>query len=207
MKIKEALMDLKKHGLRTAVSLGWYYIWGHIFEALFYEKRYYRGKWFKSKHCNIGAPGWKWICKSLKGRKYNPGVPWPCSEFVRVGKYQNIHFDPDDINNFMGFGIYFQTMEDGHIYIGHGTYIAANVGIITTNHNLMDPDQHIASRDIHLGEKCWIGMNSVILPGVTLGNHTVVGAGAVVTKSFPRGYCVIGGNPARIIKQFEIKNG
>nr|WP_283244199.1 DapH/DapD/GlmU-related protein [Luoshenia tenuis] len=57
-----------------------------------------------------------------------------------------------------------------------------------------------------LGEKCWIGMNSVVLPGVTLGPHTVVGAGAVVTKSFPEGYCVIAGNPARMIRKLDINH-
>ena len=46
-------------------------------------------------------------------------------------------------------------------------------------------------------------MNSVILPGVTLGNHTIVGAGSVVTKSFDEGYCIIAGNPARIVKRFN----
>ena len=46
-------------------------------------------------------------------------------------------------------------------------------------------------------------MNSIILPGVILGDNTVVAAGAVVTKSFPQGYIVIGGNPAKIIKVIE----
>ncbi len=45
-------------------------------------------------------------------------------------------------------------------------------------------------------------MNSVILPGVQLGDYTVVGAGTVVTKSFPKGRCVIAGNPAKVIKEF-----
>lgn len=46
-------------------------------------------------------------------------------------------------------------------------------------------------------------MNSVVLPGCHLGPYTIVGAGAVVTKSFPEGHCVIVGNPARIIRHLE----
>ena len=60
------------------------------------------------------------------------------------------------------------------------------------------------ARDVIIGEKCWIGMNCVVLPGVTLGDHTIVGAGAVVTKSFKDGYCVIAGNPAKKIKDIEV---
>ena len=48
-------------------------------------------------------------------------------------------------------------------------------------------------------------MNAMIMPGVELGPHTVVGAGAVVTKSFPEGHCVIAGNPAKLIKKIEEK--
>lgn len=44
-------------------------------------------------------------------------------------------------------------------------------------------------------------MNAVILPGVKLGDHTVVGAGSVVTKSFEEGYCVVAGNPGRQIRR------
>ena len=50
-------------------------------------------------------------------------------------------------------------------------------------------------------------MNSVILPGVTLGDHTIVGAGSVVTKSFPDGDCVIAGNPARMIRRLNSLEG
>jgi len=51
---------------------------------------------------------------------------------------------------------------------------------------------------VRIGEKCWIGMNSVILPGVTIGDNTVVGAGSVVIKSFPDGNCVIAGNRLKL---------
>ncbi|EOJ3081127.1 DapH/DapD/GlmU-related protein, partial [Acinetobacter baumannii] len=54
-----------------------------------------------------------------------------------------------------------------------------------------------------IGDKCWIGMNSVILPGVVLGNGTIVAAGAVVTKSFKQGNIVIAGVPAKIIKEIK----
>ncbi|WP_371860829.1 DapH/DapD/GlmU-related protein [Terrabacter aerolatus] len=60
---------------------------------------------------------------------------------------------------------------------------------------------HAAGEPIIIGDDCWIGMNSVILPGVILGSRTTVGAGSVVTKSFPEGNCIVAGNPAKIIKQ------
>ena len=59
---------------------------------------------------------------------------------------------------------------------------------------------HQEAKEVVIGENCWLGMNSVILPGVSLGDNTIVGAGSVVTKSFMDGNCVIGGNPARIIR-------
>jgi len=185
------------------MSFIWYYIWGHILGAIFYERRYYYGRWFKGNFGGVCAPGWRWLCIAAMGKHYNPSVPWPCSPRISVGKYQNIHFHPDDINNFQGIGNNYQTWSDGHIFIGYGTWIAMNVGLITTNHDLINPELHLAPKDIHLGEYCWIGMNSIILPGVTLGPHTVVGAGSVVTKSFPEGYCVIAGNPAKKIKTLE----
>lgn len=51
-----------------------------------------------------------------------------------------------------------------------------------------------------IGDKCWIGMNAMVLPGVVLSKGTIFGAGSVVTKSFEQGNCVIAGNPAKIIK-------
>ena len=58
-------------------------------------------------------------------------------------------------------------------------------------------------KNVVIGTNSWIGMNSVILPGVKLGEKTVVGAGSVVTKSFEEGNIVIAGNPARVIKKLR----
>lgn len=97
-------------------------------------------------------------------------------------------------------GCYIQGM--GKIVVGDYTQIAANVGIISSNHDLYDTNYHIES-SVKIGKYCWVGMNSVILPGVELGDFTVVGAGSVVTKSFKDGYCVIAGNPAKVIRLLE----
>ena len=90
------------------------------------------------------------------------------------------------------------------IEIGDYSNIGPNVGILSTNHDLIDNSKLTKESPIKIGRFCWIGMNAVILPGVELGDFTVVGAGAIVTKSFPDGYCVLGGNPATIIKQLDI---
>ena len=128
---------------------------------------------------------------------YNRHVPFPVSHRNSVGIASHICFDVHDLNIFQNFGCYFQTL-DGNIFIGHGTYIAPNVGIITQNHDINELDNHVEAKDVVIGKDCWIGMNSMILPGVVLGDHTIVGAGSVVTKSFPEGNCVLVGNPARV---------
>lgn len=90
----------------------------------------------------------------------------------------------------------------GEIEIGDYSILAPGVGIISANHDLYDTKSYIKGK-VKIGRYCWIGMNAVILPNVELGDHTIVGAGSIVTKSFPEGYCVIAGNPAKIIKTLE----
>jgi acetyltransferase-like isoleucine patch superfamily enzyme len=97
-------------------------------------------------------------------------------------------------------GCYIQGI--GKIYIGDYTQIAPNVGIISANHDSYDNSKHIPS-SVYIGKYCWIGMGAIILPGVILGDYTIVGAGSIVTKSFIDGYCIIGGNPAKLIKKLD----
>ena len=132
----------------------------------------------------------------------NRAVPWPVSDKVFINNFRNISFHVDDLNNFQSYGIYFQNFR-AKIFIGRGTYIGPNVGLITSNHDSNDITQHTSSHDIHIGEKCWIGMNSVLLPGIVLERGTIVGAGAIVTKSFHEENIVIAGNPAKIIKRIS----
>ena len=120
----------------------------------------------------------------------------------RISYRTRIHFPKGEVHNFQSPGTYFQNF-GADIYIGTGVYIAANVGIITANHDPANVSTHLVGADVTIGDHCWIGMNCVILPGVTLGSGTVVGAGSVVTKSFTEGHCVIGGTPARIIRNLD----
>ena len=89
------------------------------------------------------------------------------------------------------------------IELGDYTNIGPNVGLVSTNHDFINNDVHVAAQPIVIGRFCWMGMGAVILPGVVLGDFTIVGAGTIVTKSFTDGYCVIAGNPARVIKQLN----
>ncbi len=86
----------------------------------------------------------------------------------------------------------------GTVYIGDYVQFGPNVGILSVNHDLYDQNKYNIG-PIKIGDYSWVGMNSVITAGVELGTRTIVGAGSVVTKSFPDGYCVIAGNPAKVI--------
>ena len=73
--------------------------------------------------------------------------------------------------------------------------------LISANHDPNDYGQHAIARPIIIGDFCWLGANSVLLPGVQLGNHVVIAAGAVVTKTFDEHNIVLAGVPAKIVKK------
>jgi acetyltransferase-like isoleucine patch superfamily enzyme len=104
-----------------------------------------------------------------------------------------------------------------HVWVGPGVQVFARGGvtiddhcmigpeavILTLMHNYRDPtmvpyDEVVLMRPVRIGRCTWIGMRAIVLPGVQLGEGTVVGAGAVVTRSFPPG-SIVAGNPAKVI--------
>jgi len=175
-----------------------------IFLGLFFEKYYLTGR-----HFDNSLHGYVWAFRSLWHRnvlRLAPPLPFPASYRSNIKNSANLTFHPDDLNNFQAPGIYIQNF-NGSITIGKGSYIGPNVGIITANHDPEDLDSHEAGKDVTIGEYCWIGMNSVILPGVEIGRHTIVGAGSIVTKSFPSGYSIIAGNPARLVREILTDDG
>lgn len=166
-----------------------------FFCHLFYPSKYLTGKFFEEKRM-----GYVWAIRSIPRlfALHRQKVYWPVARNTSVLGGDKISFDNSSINVFQQFGCYFQAFAE--IRIGRDVWIGQNTGIITANHSLINPEEHDSGHPVIIGDSVWIGMNSVILPGVELGPHTIVGAGSIVTKSFPEGWCVIAGNPARIIK-------
>lgn len=178
-----------------------FFLRGYIIAKRLYDEKYLKTGYFSS----WSSPGWEWAVHDQWGRRHydqNRNVPWPVFPNAFVPHPENVIFDPSSLNIFHTSGVYFQAL-GAKIVIGKNCWVAQNVGFITANHDPIQPTRHLPGKNIVIGDDCWIGMNSVILPGVELGNHTVVGAGSVVTKSFPDGYCVIGGNPAKVIRKLD----
>ena len=92
----------------------------------------------------------------------------------------------------------------GPVNIGNNVNLAQGITVTALNHNFEDvtrriDEQGISTKPVVIGDDVWIGANAVILPGVTIGRHVVVAAGAVVTKDVPDN-CIVGGVPAKVIK-------
>ncbi|MDP4151697.1 MAG: acyltransferase [Bacteroidota bacterium] len=135
-----------------------------------------------------------------KVRRINYAAYWPMHPSSIVSYPKNVYAG---INTCPGYnpGCYIHAVNG--IYIGDYTQIGPNVGLMSGNHDLYDFRIQTEGGPIRIGKYCWIGMGAVILPEVELGDFTIVGAGAIVTKSFPEGHCVIAGNPAQKIRDLE----
>ncbi len=89
------------------------------------------------------------------------------------------------------------------ICIGNNVKIGGNSAIFDGNFHLDDPRSG-KPLPIIIGDNVWIGYNSIILKGVTIGENSVIGAGSIVTKDIPAN-CVAAGNPCRIIRTLNIE--
>jgi acetyltransferase-like isoleucine patch superfamily enzyme len=142
-----------------------------------------------------------WFYQRVLG--FNKSAYWPMHHSSYAAMTSKVLCGIETSPGYMP-GCYIQALNG--IIIGDYTQIAPNVGLISSNHKVEDNRNHVKVKPIVIGKYCWIGMNAIILPEVELGDFTVVGAGAVVTKSFPEGYCVIAGNPAKKIKEIDKKD-
>lgn len=140
--------------------------------------------WFFHKVLNIGD---------------NQKAYWPVHPTSKVVNPMNIYAGIDTCPGLMG-GCYIQGI--GKVFIDDYTQIAPQVVIISANHDLYNNKEHIIE-SVRIGKYCWLGAGCKIMPGVVLGDFTIVAAGAIVTKSFSEGYCVLAGVPAKKIKELD----
>lgn len=139
-----------------------------------------------------------WNYTKFRFFKFNKSFFYPKSKTCIIRHPLNMKLGENSV--IFKNGCYIQG--GGKLIVGKYVIFATNIGVITANHKLTNQNEHDRGI-VEIGDYCWVGMNSVILPNVVLGPRTVVAAGAVVTKSFPEGFCVIGGNPAKKIKDIN----
>ena len=99
-------------------------------------------------------------------------------------------------------------VDDTHIYVGDYTMFAPNVTVATAGHPILPELREKGyqyNAPVRIGRRCWIGAGALIMPGVTIGDDTVIGAGSVVTKDIPAGVVAVG-NPCRVLREVGEKD-
>ena len=111
---------------------------------------------------------------------------------------KHVHFGNNIYANFN-----LTLVDDTHIYVGDYTQFGPNVVLATAGHPI-DPElreqMYQYNAPIRIGRNCWLGANVVVVPGVTIGDNVVVGAGSVVTRDLPDNVVAVG-NPCRILRE------
>lgn len=111
---------------------------------------------------------------------------------------RHVHFGKGVYAN---FGL--TCVDDTHIYVGDYTMFGPNVILATANHPLLAELRVKAYQynlPVHIGKNCWFGAGVIVVPGVTIGDNVVIGAGSVVTKDIPANMLAVG-NPCRVLRE------
>jgi len=134
--------------------------------------------------------------------RINPKVNWPVHWTSKIIAPENIKSGKRAPG--LGIGCYI----DGRngIIIEENVWIGPRVSIISMNHDENDYSKYVKSKSIIIRKDCWLATNCIITAGVELGEHTIVAAGAIVTRSYPEGNQLIAGVPAKPIKKLDKYN-
>ncbi len=96
-------------------------------------------------------------------------------------------------------------VDDGEIFVGDHTMLGPNVTIATAGHPVLPTLREKGYQynfPVHIGRNCWIGACSTILPGITIGENSVIGAGSIVTADIPANVVAVG-NPCRVLREIN----
>lgn len=113
---------------------------------------------------------------------------------------RHVHFGKNVYANFN-----LTLVDDTHIFVGDYTMIGPNVTIATAGHPILPELRQRGlqyNMPVHIGRNCWIGAGAIFVPGITVGDNVVVGAGSVVTKDLQDNVVAVG-NPCRILRPVD----
>lgn len=165
-------------------------------------------KWFVNPFFHKKGKGTS-ICRWTR-MDVLPFQPFNIGDYSTVEDFATINngVGPVNIGNNSRIGI--SNVIIGPVTIGNNVILAQNIVMSGLNHNYTNIEVPIYLQgetvaNITIEDDCWIGANAVITAGVTVGKHSVVAGGAVVTKSIPP-FSVAVGNPARVIKQYDFES-
>lgn len=136
--------------------------------------------------------------------------------FAEIG--ENCYIEPPLHANWGGRFVHFgkniyvnyslTMVDDTHIYVGDYTMFGPNVTLATAGHPII-ADLRVHgyqyNAPIHIGKNCWLGAGVIVMPGVTIGDNVIIGAGSVVTKDIPSDVVAVG-NPCRVMREIEEKD-
>lgn len=131
--------------------------------------------------------------------------------FAEIG--ENCYIEPPFHSNWGGRHVHFGNnvyanfnltlVDDTHIYVGDGTMLGPGVTLCTAAHPILPELREKVYQynlPVRIGKNCWLGAGVTVLPGVSIGDGTVVGAGSVVTKDLPAGVVAVG-TPCRAVRE------
>lgn len=130
--------------------------------------------------------------------------------FAEIG--EGCYIEPPFHSNWGGHHVHFgkgvyanfnlTLVDDTHIYVGDCTMLGPNVTLATAGHPVLPElreQGYQFNMPVRIGKNCWLGAGVIVLPGVTIGDNTVIGAGSIVTKDIPANVVAVG-NPCRVLR-------
>lgn len=136
--------------------------------------------------------------------------------FAEIG--QGCYIEPPFHSNFGGHHCHFGNcvyanfnltlVDDTHIYVGDNTMFGPNVVVATAGHPILPELRkkgYQYNAPVRIGNNCWLGAGVIVLPGITIGDNVVIGAGSVVTKDLPSDVVAVG-NPCRVLRKVNDKD-